>query len=626
MASNSIGNLNVQLNLEIGRLQAQIDAANGKIRGLTRKMESDFSKAAKNINKALSSLGVGLSIGAVTAFSKSVLDLGGKITDLAAQAGIGTDAFQTFSNVAAESGVDAQQVANAFVQMRKNIEEAAEGSKVQAEALAALGLNADRLQALAPERQFEEIAKAIQSSTDKSKAFNASLEILGSKNAPKLTEVLQRLGTEGFAKLAKDVEGLRLSPDQLKTLDDAGDKLDRIWNSLKVMAGKVFVVAVDFVENKSAGPVGASLSNVSELGINDSDPMWQQIMAQNRADREMLQSTPEFKERAQMLEYANLAMEETVRTTADAAQAQAAFNRQIVEGEKLSEAQGKRVDARALKSADDRIRSALLGPSDRERANREARNKGLTGMFADGESVTEANLNPLELYNKELSRLVDLKNAGAISAETYDRAVRKEGESYQKAQTNAAAYTGTLEDLEEPLSRFEQVNSQMWENIADRTGEALTDMLLDGEAKFKDFAGSVARMIAETALRLAIINPIMNGVFGLSGASALPSLFGARASGGPMSAGGSYLVGESGPEIVTPTANSMVTPNHAIAGMGSAGNTYVIDARGADAGAVDRIEATLIRLAGPGVTEKRAMGAVANERKRGGGLGRAFGA
>lgn len=38
---------------------------------------------------------------------------------------------------------------------------------------------------------------------------------------------------------------------------------------------------------------------------------------------------------------------------------------------------------------------------------------------------------------------------------------------------------------------------------------------------------------------------------------------GARAQGGPMDAGGSYVVGEQGPEVVTPQQNSTVTPNPA---------------------------------------------------------------
>lgn len=46
----------------------------------------------------------------------------------------------------------------------------------------------------------------------------------------------------------------------------------------------------------------------------------------------------------------------------------------------------------------------------------------------------------------------------------------------------------------------------------------------------------------------------------------LGALMGARASGGPVSAGGSYLVGERGPEVFRPGRAGSVIPNHALGG------------------------------------------------------------
>lgn len=50
---------------------------------------------------------------------------------------------------------------------------------------------------------------------------------------------------------------------------------------------------------------------------------------------------------------------------------------------------------------------------------------------------------------------------------------------------------------------------------------------------------------------------------------------GQRANGGPMSAGGSYLVGEEGPEIVTPTKGGYVHPNGSRPGGGSRGQVTI---------------------------------------------------
>jgi hypothetical protein len=45
-----------------------------------------------------------------------------------------------------------------------------------------------------------------------------------------------------------------------------------------------------------------------------------------------------------------------------------------------------------------------------------------------------------------------------------------------------------------------------------------------------------------------------------------PNLSGARAAGGPVTGGQSYLVGERGPEIFTPGASGGITPNNALGG------------------------------------------------------------
>jgi len=71
-------------------------------------------------------------------------------------------------------------------------------------------------------------------------------------------------------------------------------------------------------------------------------------------------------------------------------------------------------------------------------------------------------------------------------------------------------------------------------------------------------------------------------------------LQGARASGGSVMGGGSYLVGERGPEIFTPSGSGMITPNSAIGG-----NTITINVQGADPQAVVNALQRYVRTSGP---------------------------
>ena len=66
----------------------------------------------------------------------------------------------------------------------------------------------------------------------------------------------------------------------------------------------------------------------------------------------------------------------------------------------------------------------------------------------------------------------------------------------------------------------------------------------------------------------------------LAGISTLPR----RANGGPVQPGGSYLVGERGPELFTPSSSGNITPNNAMGG----GNTITVNVNGGDPDAVVR--------------------------------------
>ncbi len=68
---------------------------------------------------------------------------------------------------------------------------------------------------------------------------------------------------------------------------------------------------------------------------------------------------------------------------------------------------------------------------------------------------------------------------------------------------------------------------------------------------------------------------------------------GAREKGGPVSGGSTYLVGEKGPELFTPGATGMITPNHVLSsGQGvTINNSY--DFRGADASTEQRLRAEI---------------------------------
>ena len=75
-----------------------------------------------------------------------------------------------------------------------------------------------------------------------------------------------------------------------------------------------------------------------------------------------------------------------------------------------------------------------------------------------------------------------------------------------------------------------------------------------------------------------------------------------KAAGGPVMAGGSYIVGEKGPELFTPSSSGNITPNNAMGG-----NTITVNVNGGDPNSVVRALQQYVRQSGPIPINTRAM-------------------
>lgn len=135
---------------------------------------------------------------------------------------------------------------------------------------------------------------------------------------------------------------------------------------------------------------------------------------------------------------------------------------------------------------------------------------------------------------------------------------------------SAGLALGIRENAQAPIDAIGEVaaSAQAATSASFNLGESLAGVFADAafEVKrldegVKDLLSSMGRLFLNQAFTqfLGGIFPTLN--FG-----------GARADGGPVSSGRTYLVGERGPELFTPGASGGITPNHA---MGGGGNVIV---------------------------------------------------
>jgi phage-related minor tail protein len=90
---------------------------------------------------------------------------------------------------------------------------------------------------------------------------------------------------------------------------------------------------------------------------------------------------------------------------------------------------------------------------------------------------------------------------------------------------------------------------------------------LSGRESISQLTASVLADFDRIAASQFIAKPVAGLVSSVIG-SLLP-VSGARAAGGPVAPGGSYLVGEQGPELFTPSGAGNITPNGALAPRGA---------------------------------------------------------
>lgn len=207
------------------------------------------------------------------------------------------------------------------------------------------------------------------------------------------------------------------------------------------------------------------------------------------------------------------------------------------------------------------------------------------------------------VYQNRLAEINKLYEDGKLSVEKYQAAINAVTEDYEKND----ALKQWAKDAEDQYKGLSNVAVGAFDDMAD----ALADFATTGKFSFKSLVTSMIADLIRFEAKAAL-----SGVANIA-SGFLSSIFGGgKADGGPVSGGTTYLVGERGPELFTPGTSGTIIPNGDLAAASAGGNTYVIDARGADAGAVSRIERALYSMAGPGRVEQRAINAVVDARQR----------
>ena len=519
------------------------------------------------------------------------------------------------------------------------------------------------------ELQLERVAKAILSSTNQTRAFDSAVQLLGARNAPRLMGALKELATDGYGKLAdaQKEAGRIMSDDTVNRLADAEKQVAKLKQEMTISVGEQIgaimeqnpaalsdTIALIGQVTKYATETASGLryilqaittgKSLAEIGAEIGDKESARLRGPQPKPPGPVMATPEESTQAnlQYLQQAYQAASGEVFTT---------------ETEKREEQLG--------------IIQQIVALEDEIMANRYAD----ISLDSDENGLTKAQLTQLQEKRKLYADVTKWQQeAGKIAINTAGgetQAFRKILDEYQHVndrhgnpnymttsegwQAGAMGWVKSLgSDGEQAAQLLNQTLGQTFSSLTNDIWEAVKGTQNWSQA-FRDLGDIAGRMLVEILVKMAMVQAIgaVMGMFGSPSAgvgtiTAGPSPLGTAGSTMHVSGagGGSFLthgpthfiVGDNpgGVELVhvVPlsgigrTSVSGSAAHLAMAGGGVAlvagaagaqsGDTYFIDARGADSQGLARLEAMIRSVNGS--IEQRSLAAVydATRRRRNG--------
>lgn len=184
---------------------------------------STLGKAEGAVRTMAGALAGAFSIGAITAFSKSVLDLAGNLRDVSDALGINVEFLQKFLSSARQSGGSLGDIEKFIIESNKSRQDALNNpGGTNASALARLGFSAAEISNLSPQQFLEKIISSFKDGA--SAAQINDLREVGGKSAAKLI---------GAFKSGIDEGATIITEETVAALDDFGDSMQRLADTSK---------------------------------------------------------------------------------------------------------------------------------------------------------------------------------------------------------------------------------------------------------------------------------------------------------------------------------------------------------------------------------------------------------
>jgi len=500
---------------------------------LVDKTKQGFNSITSSIGRLRSSfagLGALVGAGSFSLLAKQSIDTADKIAKLSDRLGVSTEALSQYRYVADRAGVSFETLTMGLQRMTRRISEAAAGTGEARGALKELGLNAQALNQLQLDQQFEILADAIISVENPADRVRLAMKLFDSEGVA-LIQTMQR-GAEGIRDMRNEADrlGLTLDASTAESAERAKDNISELRGAFEGLGFTLIDVAegpLDLITGALVGMTELIRNGAADVrnfirALDVIDGPYTRLNALRELEVKLNQKLEELESRRGG--HLTSEYERTDQLLQQTEEKIALLNEEIAQREKLLE----------------------LEESTPVQIN-------VTGGIEAITTAQKQSIATTEEWKDTMSRALDL-----IEAE------------FEELEDAAARdFAGIQEKAVETGDQFKELKTTI-----EGWGRDFADTLLDADKSFKDFVSSLLKQFARIALS-KLTDPLFS-MFGDFATQAAGSIFG-RAAGGPVAANQAYVVGEQGPEIFVPSSAGSIIPNGKVSagGGGAVGGVVV---------------------------------------------------
>ena len=582
----SAGTVTLNLDANSVKLLRELQKSERASRRTATHMRKQFVDAFKAV--AAASVAAGAAFAALTKRSINAQD---RLSKLAQTTGVSTEALSQLEFAAKLSGTSLEGLQTGLLRLSRTASDAANGLSTAQRAFNAIGVSAKNQDGTLKntEQLLLEVAEQFAGLEDGAGKAAVAQELFGRSGAQLIPFLNQ--GKDGIEALRAEADrlGLTIGTDAAQAAERFNDNLTRVQSAAQGLIAQ---------STQRLLPTIEAISDRFVETVSSTDGMTRAVDTLEAAFKTLISTGMVV-----------AGVFRTVGTLAGATaaaivQRNAGIIRMAVEDlrseatdtiENIASMWGAAVERAATEVEEPaaRIRRALNfgaaeegGESPAEKMSDEAKRAA---------QIIEQTRSDFERYAEALNEAHALWKSGLLDEDTFRRFVDQLEQMYDHAVEVTEEATETMSVYAEQAAR----------NMQDVFADFLFDPFDKGlKGMLRGFIDTMRRMASQAAAS-RIFDAIPGGGIG----GFLGGIFGGgKASGGPVSGGTTYLVGERGPELFTPSTSGQIIPNHA---MGGGDIIFQIDARGADAQLTRALPAILEQQA------QRIKADIATSRSRG---------